>query len=133
MKTNKLPLTILFGILFAAASGNVVAGEAMDQLKDWANTTAPASDVKIDKTTNKTTLTDLSKDTKGITKGVGDVKAAVEPPAPKPTPIKDFVAEHKTQIFGAALGGFLGFALFGPVGILIGAAFMLTVMWAAAA
>lgn len=125
MKINKLPLTILFGLLFAVAGGRAFAGEALDQLKDWANTTAPAGDVKIDKTLDKTTLTDLSKDTKGITKGVGDVKATVEPPAPAPNPIKEFISENKTTLFGMGLGAYLGFALFGPVGILLGAIFML--------
>ena len=125
MKTKQLPLTILFGLLFAVAGGNVFAGEALDQLKDWADTTAPASDVKIDNTTNKTKLADLAKDTKGITKGVGDVKATVAPPAPAPTPIKDFISENKTTIFGAGLGAYLGFALFGPIGILLGAIFMI--------
>jgi hypothetical protein len=129
MKTKKLPLTILFGILFAVAGGNVFAGEALDQLKDWANTTAPASDVKIEKTTNKTTLADLAKDTKGLTKGVGDVKTTVAPPAPPaPNPIKEFISENKTNIFAAGLGAYLGFALFGPVGILLGAICMLTIM-----
>jgi len=175
MKTKKLPLTILFGILFAAAGGNVFAGEALDQLKEWSNTTAPAGDVKIEKTTQKTTLGDLAKDTKGVTKGVGDVKATVEPPAPAPNPIKEFISENKTTpgdlakdtkgvtkgvgdvkatveppapapnpikefisenkttLFGMGLGAYLGFALFGPVGILLGAIFMLGVIKMAAA
>ena len=133
MKNTKTFFLIVFSSFIISTGFAFAENVALGQLEEWVKTTAPAGDVKIDKTLDKTTLTDLAKDTKGITKGVGDVKAAVEPPAPKPTPIKDFVAEHKTKIFGAVLGGFLGFALFGPVGILLGAAFMLGFMWAAAA
>ena len=126
MKINQLPLTILFGLLFAVAGGNAFAGEALDQLKDWANTTAPAGEVKLapPPDSNLTNKANLALDTKQLANPVGTVKAA-EPPAPAPNPIKEFISENKTTIFGAGLGAYLGFALFGPIGILLGAIFMI--------
>ena len=51
--------------------------------------------------------------------------AAAAPPPPAPTPVKDFIVAHKTDIVVAGLGAYLGFALLGPAGILLGAIFML--------
>ena len=103
MKINQLPLTILFGLLFAVAGGNAFAGEALDQLKDWANTTAPAGEVKLapPPDSNLTNKANLALDTKQLANPVGTVKAA-EPPAPAPNPIKEFISENKTTIFGRA-------------------------------
>jgi len=126
MTTNKLPLTILFGLLFAVTGGNAFAGEALDQLKDWANTTPPASEIKTTPNPDAANMlkSSLALDTKLLANPAGTVKAA-EPPPPAPNPIKEFISENKTTIFGAGLGAYLGFALFGPVGILLGAIFMI--------
>jgi len=142
MKTKHIPLTILFGLLFAVAGSNAFAGEkpALESLQagPWGNVSA--ADVKIELpppgTNDAKTQAALTKDTKAAATpvGAGTVKAAEPPPVPTAKEkIKEFVGEHKTQIFGAALGGYLGFALFGPVGILLGALFMLTVMYTAGA
>lgn len=56
---------------------------------------------------------------------LGDNKAAGAANTPAPNPIKEFIAEHKVHIVMGALGAYLGFVLLGPVGILLGAAFMI--------
>ena len=139
MKTKKLPLTILFGLFLAVSGGVLFAGEkpAFETLK--AGPWGTGTDVKIELpppgSNDAKIKAALTKDTKGADTKVGDVKAA-EPPAPPPTfkeQVKEFVGEHKTQIFAAGLGGYLGFALLGPVGILLGAVFLLSVMYVAGA
>ena len=60
------------------------------------------------------------------TTGGLDLKAAAPAPAPTPAPsvvdtIKGFLADNSRNIVLGALGGFIGFALFGPAGIVLGA------------
>jgi len=132
MKTKKLPLTILFGLLFAVAGGNAFAKNvSLGQLKEintggGANNTAPAGEVKVAPAPGitKTTKVNLAPDTKQLTNRVGDIKSG-KPPPPVPNPIKEFISKNKPTLFGMGLGAYLGFALFGPAGILLGAIFML--------
>ncbi len=57
--------------------------------------------------------------------------AAAIPAPPPPEEIKDFIHEHKPMIAMGGLGAYLGFALMGPAGILVGAIFMVGVMMVA--
>ncbi|MEI7481797.1 MAG: hypothetical protein WCK75_05550 [Elusimicrobiota bacterium] len=57
--------------------------------------------------------------------------AAAIPTPPSPQEIKDFVHEHKPIMAMGALGAYLGFALMGPAGILVGAIFMVGFMMVA--
>lgn len=61
--------------------------------------------------------------------GTVSMKATVTPPAPTPAPakpglgetIKKFWTDNARNILLGGIGAYLGFALFGPVGIIVGA------------
>ena len=136
MKTKKMSLTILFGLLFSVACGNIFAGEAFDQLKDAVGNAAPASDVKIELApkTDITNTANLALDTKKAASPVGALKAAVAPPAPAPNRVKEFVSTYKTHILMGGVGAYLGFSIMGTLlGALTGGLFIVGLLFLAAA
>ncbi len=109
MKNTKAIFLILLGT-FLLATGFAVAG-SLEQLSGnpfgdgRAATVSPA----------------------GNSAGTVSMRAAVTPPAPAPAKpglgetIKKFWVDNSRNILLGGIGAFAGFALFGPVGILVGA------------
>jgi len=69
----------------------------------------------------------------GNSAGTVSMRAAVTPPAPAPAPakpglgetIKNFWVDNSRNILLGGIGAYAGFALFGPVGLVLGALFFL--------
>lgn len=132
MKNNKLPFTILFGLLFAAIGGNVFANVALEEAKGWMNPNATADDIRIGLIADKDAAAKLTLSAKPAAApvvAVPPVPAPVPAPEPKPNPIKKFISENKTNIFSAGLGAYLGFAVAGTLaGALTGGIFVLAIL-----
>jgi len=136
MKTQKLPLAVIFGLLFSLAGNRAFAGQAYDQLIDASKTGGFEDTIKLERgpandtlTQNKAAAAPLTNDTKAAAPVTRDATAAAATPPPPPAPtLMDFVGEHKTQIVMGAVGAYMGFALLGPIGLLIGAILVLGFM-----
>ncbi|HBB65885.1 MAG: hypothetical protein A2X28_07815 [Elusimicrobia bacterium GWA2_56_46] len=129
MKPKNISLSIAFGLILTFVGGYAFAG-AMNELQGGPNFdgAAPRSgDVKQPKPEpaapapaavagqkdnvagSVPALEDKDK------KGGGDKKEEE-----KKNPVMEFLGKHKTEMFVGALGGYLGFALMGPAGIVTG-------------
>ena len=135
--TNKnVSLAIMFGLLLTFAGSSAFAGPAYDQLLEAAKAGSVSGDpVDVRGTpgntlrgTNGSKAAALAGDTKAapapVVGSTIPAPAAAAAPEPAPNPIKKVVGDHKAELFMGGLGAYLGFALMGPAGILIGALFV---------
>jgi hypothetical protein len=140
MKNTKAIFFIVLGA-FLIATGFAFAGESDTYtkvandggVKAWNTVNPEAPAVKFDgATTDKSAGTKKSFLLKAAaaSPSVPAVKAAATPPAPEPTAkekMDKFLKDNMPAITLSAVGAFCGFALFGPIGILMGAAFMFAI------
>jgi hypothetical protein len=135
-QTTFLPLLLFF--IFATTISSVLAGPAYDQLKDAApdfdggtvqkgNPVPPPAAAAGGTQGNPTAIASLAQDTRQPAPPETKPAEKEKPKPPKPpTPVKDFFSEIKTPLFLGVVGGFIGFAIFGPIGILLGAALLIS-------
>jgi hypothetical protein len=148
MKKQTLVLTLLFISPLAAVVGNVGARpsqtfegtadtfQAGGAINYHNEKIRPANSVDLSHLLTsgdplhkkKDILAALSEDDKNKAGGYKVATSSDTPkPPPKPTPIKDFLKENRGTFFLGGLGAYLGFALLGPIGILMGAVFLITI------
>jgi len=134
MKNKNIFPGIVFGLLLAFTGRYADAG-AINDLKGGPNfdgaaprsgdvqqpkpeQPAPAPAVeKKDNAAGKVPALDNKSDED---KKAEEEKAKKKAEEEKKNPVKEFLGKHKTEIFVGALGGYLGFALMGPAGIVAG-------------
>lgn len=116
MKNTKALFLIILGS-FLLATGFAFANDSLNSLKS-----NPFGDGRA---------SSLSPDGKSL--GSLDLKAAAPAPAPTPAPkpsigktIKEFLSDNARNIALGGIGAYIGFVLFGPVGLVLGALVFLT-------
>jgi hypothetical protein len=139
---KNVSLTIMFGLLLTFAGSRAFAGQdAYNQLVDATKAGVPNTNIAVVQGTADDALTGNKAATNRVRLAKDTREAA--PPAVVPVPsaspaakaesvslisyAKEVIGKYKTHVVLAGLGAYLGFALFGPAGVVLGALFMVGV------